>query len=80
VVLGRKQHNGSEVVISAVVYPCMEDFDDTNDHEAIEARINDQIKKMNRKLVSYKQIRQVEFRYQEFEKTTSRKIKRHLVG
>ena len=80
VVLGRKQHNGSEVVISAVVYPRMEDFDDPNDHEAIEARINDQIKKMNRKLVSYKQIRQVEFRYQEFEKTTSRKIKRHLVG
>ena len=34
---------------------------------------------MNRKLVSYKQIRNVEFRYTEFEKTTSKKIKRHLV-
>ena len=80
VVLGRKQHHGEDVVISAVVYPRMEEFDDPNDHEAIEAKINDQIKKMNRKLVSYKQVRQVEFRYQEFEKTTSRKIKRHLVG
>ena len=38
-----------------------------------------QIKKMNRRLVSYKQIRAVEFRYEPFEKTTSKKIKRHLV-
>ena len=41
--------------------------------------IREQIAKMNRKLVSYKQIRNVEFRYTEFEKTTSKKIKRHLV-
>ncbi|MBE6633778.1 MAG: long-chain fatty acid--CoA ligase [Ruminococcaceae bacterium] len=79
VVLGRKTPGSTEVILSAVVYPQLDKFENSNDHEAIEATIREQVKKMNRKLVSYKQIRQVEFRYQEFEKTTSRKIKRHLV-
>ena len=78
VVLGRRNSEG-DIVLTAVVYPRMEDFPDPADHVAIEAKIHDQLKKMNRKLVSYKQVRGLEFRYEEFEKTTSKKIKRHLI-
>ena len=47
--------------------------------EELTAVQEEQIKELNKKLVAYKQIRIVEFRNTEFEKTTSRKIKRHLV-
>ena len=54
----------------------MNKFDKQN--EKTKKRL-DQMNKMNHKLVSYKHVQRVEFRYEEFEKTTSRKIKRHLV-
>ena len=78
VVLGRRNPEGG-VQLTAVVYPRLEDFADPADHSAIEAKIREQVQKMNRKLVSYKQVRGLEFRYEEFEKTTSKKIKRHLI-
>mgnify|MGYP001120204561 CR=1 FL=1 len=71
--------DGNDILLTAIIYPRLDDFPDPADHEAIEKKIREQIAKMNRKLVSYKQIRNVEFRYTEFEKTTSKKIKRHLV-
>jgi len=79
VVLGRRDIQSGELLLTAVVYPQLDKFEDQNDHEKIEETVNAQIKKLNKKLVSYKQIRQVEFRYEPFEKTTSRKIKRHTV-
>lgn len=79
VVLGRKNPETGELVLNAVVYPQPEQFENYDDHDAVEKTVRDQIGKMNRKLVSYKQIRNVEFRYTPFEKTTSKKIKRHLV-
>ncbi len=78
VVLSRNGEN-NEIVLTAMVYPQLDQFDDPKDHEKVEAEIRAQINKMNRKLVSYKQIRNVEFRYEPFERTTSRKIKRHLI-
>ena len=79
VVIARQLEGNADLTITAVVYPKLDDFADPNDHEAIEATIRDQVNKMNHKLVSYKHVQRVEFRYEEFEKTTSRKIKRHLV-
>ena len=79
VVLERKSPEDGSVVLTAVVYPQLDKFEDPKDHEKIEEAVNAQIKKMNRKLVSYKQVRAVEFRYDPFEKTTSKKIKRHTV-
>ena len=79
VVIGRKQPDGDDILLTAIIFPRLDDFPDPDDHTAIEKKIREQITKMNRKLVTYKQIRNVEFRYTEFEKTTSKKIKRHLV-
>ena len=79
VVLGRKDPKTGELTLSAVIYPQMDKFESSDDHAKIEATIEAQVKKMNRKLVSYKQVRQLEFRWTPFEKTTSKKIKRHTV-
>ncbi len=79
VVLGRKEEGSDAITLTALVYPQMDKFDRDADHEEIEKTIRHQIDKMNHKLVSYKHIREVEFRYEPFEKTTSKKIKRHLI-
>lgn len=80
VVVGRKEPGSDTIVLTAIVFPRLDAFKDPSDHETIEETIRKEFAKMNRKLVSYKQVRNIEFRYTEFEKTTSRKIKRHLVG
>ena len=79
VVLGRKKEDSDEIVLTAMVYPQMDKFERHASHEEIESTIRAQVAKLNRKLVGYKQIRAVEFRYEPFEKTTSKKIKRHLI-
>ncbi len=79
VVLGRTDPTDGHVVLTAIVYPQPDRFKDAS-REEIEATVAAQIKRMNRRLASYKQIRAIEFRYEPFEKTTSKKIKRHTVS
>ena len=79
VVLGRKNPESGEITLTALVYPQLDQFPDSKDHVKIEETVRAQITKLNRKLVGYKQVRAVEFRYEPFEKTTSKKIKRHLI-
>jgi long-chain acyl-CoA synthetase len=45
----------------------------------MQEQIQHQVNDLNKKLPTYKHIKAVELRDVEFEKTTSRKIKRHLV-
>ena len=78
VVVGRTKEDGA-ISLAAIVYPQLDLFKNGEDHEAIEAAVRADVAHMNRKLVGYKQIRDVEFRYVPFEKTTSKKIKRHLI-
>ncbi|MBQ1230497.1 MAG: AMP-binding protein [Clostridia bacterium] len=78
VVVGRTKEDGA-ISLTAIVYPQLDLFKNGEDHAAIEAAVRADIARMNRKLVSYKQIRDVEFRYEPFEKTTSKKIKRHCI-
>jgi len=79
VVVGRDKGDGSEIMLTAVVFP---DFDAYPEDEPID-NIADDIKKqvleLNRSLPSFKQIRNIDIRKTEFEKTTTRKIKRFLV-
>ena len=79
VVVGREGADHS-LTLTAIVYPQLDKFENAKDHDAVEEAVRAQIKKLNRKLVAYKQIRAVEFRYEPFEKTTSKKIKRHTVS
>ena len=48
--------------------------------DAAEKLVKDEISALNKQLPLYKQIRDVEIRDTEFEKTTSKKIKRYKVN
>lgn len=75
VIIGREQ-NG-ETVITALVHPDYEKFEGKSDDE-IAAEIKEAVNDVNRTLPSFKHMTAVEVMKDEFEKTTSKKIKRYL--
>ena len=77
VVVGRQ--SGEVVNLVALVYPNFTMYPENTTIEDIGADIEKEIGKINKTLPSHKQIKKVEIREVEFEKTTSKKIKRHLV-
>lgn len=79
VVIGRKNFAG-DTRITAVIYPSEEaaELEGRSEEEKL-ALIRDAVNTINRSLPVYKQVRDVELRSEEFEKTTTRKIKRFLV-
>ncbi len=79
VVVGRKKEGGEEVVLTAVVYPDFTKYERNADIGDIAADIKSKVTAINKKVPSFKQIRNIEIRKTEFEKTTTRKIKRFLV-
>ena len=79
VVVGRKKEGAEEVVLTAVVYPDFNAYEKNTDIGDIAADIKGKVMALNKKLPSFKQIRNIEIRKTEFEKTTTRKIKRFLV-
>ena len=79
VVIGRKAEDSDEVILTAVVYPNFEKLPAGATEELIYESIHKSITQINRRLPSFKQVKALELRSTEFEKTTSKKIKRHLV-
>ena len=77
VVIGRKDQNDVPRT-TAVCVPDMTKFEGV-ENEEIEARIRAAIAEMNKKLPIFKQVAVTEIRWEEFEKTPSRKIKRYKV-
>ena len=77
VVVGRQAD--TEVTLTAIVYPDASKFTANTSVEDMEKAIRDAINALNKTLPTYKQVKGLELRDTEFEKTTSRKIKRHLV-
>jgi long-chain acyl-CoA synthetase len=78
-VIGRKSEDSDEIVLTAVVYPDYNKFPKDTDEEVIKEEIKKAINATNKRLPTYKQIKNVEIRNTEFEKTTTKKIKRQLV-
>ncbi len=76
-VIGRQ--NGSEVSLTALVFPNVDKFPEGATKELMYESILKSINELNKTLPTYKHIKIVELRDTEFEKTTSRKIKRHLL-
>ncbi len=75
VVVGKDNKLG-ETVITALVFPNYDLLAGKNDDEVLET-IKSSVDAINKKLPTYKQVHSVEIRKTEFEKTTSRKIKRY---
>ena len=78
VVVGRENSETGEVVLTAVVYPNF-DLLPEKDLTEVAAAVKEKILETNKKLPSFKQIRNVEIKKTEFEKTSSKKIKRFTV-
>ena len=78
-VIGRKAEDSDEVVLTAVVFPDYSKFPANTSEEEIRDSIKKTINTINKRLPSFKQIKDVEIRTTEFEKTTTKKIKRQLV-
>ena len=78
-VVGRKNEDSDEVILTAVIYPDYSKFSADADDEAVKETIRKTINTINKKLPTYKQIKAVDIRKTELEKTTTKKIKRQLV-
>ncbi len=77
VVVGRKDEEGV-TKLYALIYPTAE-FAEGKEREDVKSHFESEILKINHRLPTFKQVAFVELRDTEFEKTTTRKIKRHLV-
>ena len=77
VVIGRKSENG-ETAITAVIYPNPE-MSEGKTPEEVSALVKEAVELTNKHLPTFKHIQVTELRDTEFEKTTTRKIKRFLV-
>ena len=77
-VIGRQ--SGENVTLVALVYPDMTKYPEGLSIEEVQKDIEASIMAMNKTLPTYKQVKKVEAREIPFEKTTSRKIKRHLLS
>ncbi len=78
-VVGRKNPDSDEIILTAVVYPDYAKFPQNADEQLVKDTIRKEINATNKKLPTFKQIKAVEIRRTEFEKTTTKKIKRQLV-
>ena len=77
VVIGRKSEVTGEVAITALIHPDYEKLEGKSDDEVL-AIIKDAVNDINRSLPAFKHMSEVEIMKEEFEKTTSKKIKRYL--
>ncbi|WKZ70700.1 MAG: AMP-binding protein [Melioribacteraceae bacterium] len=85
-VYGEKDPKQDEIIAAQIVVDAeafiglAESEGITINDELINKKISEEIDKTNKQLASYKQIRRYHIREQEFEKTTTQKIKRYLVN
>jgi long-chain acyl-CoA synthetase len=85
VVYGAKDASGDEEICVPLVPNAGHFIEYAQKHDLavtsqlVEKTLNDEIRKLNRTLPIHKQIRRVTVREQEFEKTTTQKIKRYLI-
>lgn len=79
VAVGRKSEDGETVNLCALVYPSTEIYGETPDKVKAYNDIMAKITELNRQLPTFKKIKVLEIVDAPFEKTTTRKIKRHLV-
>ncbi|UZQ86599.1 AMP-binding protein [Thermoclostridium stercorarium] len=81
VVYGRESDSDGDIEVAAEIYPDMEKVKEelgteNPDEEQVRKLIEEEVHKVNRTLVLYKYVRHITIRDTEFEKTTSKKIKR----
>ncbi len=80
-VMGEDSEKDEETIICAVIVPNTEALAESgislDDEKQIYDLLWEEIKKVNKELLTYKRIQKIKIRKEEFEKTTTHKIKRH---
>lgn len=79
VVWGRDDPDSGELYINAEIVIEKDNLKGLSDEE-IHAKIKEVVEKVNKSTTSYKRIRKFHLREEEFEKTSTRKIKRHKLN
>ena len=81
-VYGKEVEGEKELIITVKVIPNMEEIEAKNGKDLTDEQVHDiiweKIKEVNRKLTSYKAIKKLEIKKDEFVKTTTMKIKRYV--
>lgn len=79
-VYGKEEEGSKELLISVKVIPDYEKIEEKHGKDLTDEQIHkiiwEEVKKVNKKLTSYKAIKNLEIKKDEFEKTTTMKIKR----
>lgn len=79
-VYGKEEEGSKELLISVKVIPDYEKIEEKHGKDLTEEQIHkiiwEEVKKINKRLTSYKAIKNLEIKKDEFEKTTTMKIKR----
>ena len=79
-VYGKEEEKGKELIITARVIPNYDEIKEKHGKDLTDEQVHDiiwsEIKNVNRELTSYKAIKKLEIKKDEFEKTTTMKIKR----
>ena len=78
VVVLARENESKDLTITALIVPNAEYFGEKAKDE-IYAQIKAEVNEINKKLPSFKQIREIELREEKFERNTSRKIQRFKV-
>lgn len=81
VVAGMNDDKTGEYVVGAYIYPSAAECKERGlvTKEEICAAMTEEIKQINKKLVGFKRVSKIIIREEPFEKTSTRKVKRHLV-
>lgn len=78
----QEKKNDKELIITAKVIPNYDEIEKIHGKDLTDEQVHDiiweKIKEVNRKLTSYKAIKRLEIKKDEFEKTTTMKIKRYV--
>lgn len=77
VVVGREA-DGGEIVLTAIIYPDYSKFEGMEQSQIAEA-MKAEVMKINKQLPIFKQVRNIELKKTEFEKTTTKKIIRYKI-
>ncbi len=79
-----EDESGQDTVIVATIKPDMEEIigvlgeEKAEDEEAVKSLLQQEVDKLNKDLPLFKKIRRINIRYEDFEKTTGKKIKRFV--
>jgi len=82
-VYGKEGSSDTDLTVSAIIVPDMDKIEELYKDISLSPQkifelIKDEVKKVNSKLVTYKYVKDIEIRNEEFAKTTTNKIKRYI--